>query len=89
MSYISKEERDELFTRDPETASELQYLISAMVSDYLADKQVYDYVNGKASHTYQTLGEIMGALAGAQQTFYRKVVTPYEEKREDINGPIY
>jgi hypothetical protein len=80
MPYISKEAREELFNRDPQNAGELQYLIATMISDYLTDKGEY---------TYQTLNEIMGALSGAQQTFYRKVVSPYEETKEIINGHIY
>jgi len=89
MSNITQEERESLFNRDPETASELQYLISAMVADYLTDQKVYDYVDGKNSYTYQTLNEIMGVLASIQQTFYREVVSPYEKKKESVNGPIY
>ena len=80
MPYISKEAREELFDRDPENAGEIQYLIAAMVSDYLKDKGEY---------SYNTLNEVMGALSGAQQEFYRKVVAPYEDKKEIVNGHVY
>jgi len=80
MPYITKEQREELYDRDPVNAGELQYLIAVMISDYLSDKDKYEY---------QTLNDIMGALAGAQQEFYRKVVSPYEDKKELINGPVY
>jgi hypothetical protein len=80
MPYITKEQREELYDRDPVNAGELQYLIAVMISDYLSDKDQYEY---------QTLNDVMGALAGAQQEFYRKVVAPYEDKKELINGPVY
>jgi len=80
MPYITKEAREELYDRDPENAGELQYLIPMMMSDYISDKDQYDY---------QTLNDVMGALAGAQQEFYRKIVAPYEEKKELLNGSVY
>ena len=80
MPYISKEAREELFNRDPENPGELQYLIAAMIGDYLADKGEY---------SYNTLNDVMGALSGAQQEFYRKIVAPYEDKREMLNGRVY
>jgi len=51
-----------------------------MISDYLKDKGEY---------SYHTLNEVMGALSGAQQEFYRKVVAPYEDTKEIINGHVY
>jgi hypothetical protein len=80
MPYITKDAREELYDRDPENAGELQYLIAMMISDYISDKDQYDY---------QTLNDVMGALAGAQQEFYRKIVAPYEEKKELLNGSVY
>jgi len=80
MPYISKEAREELFNRDPENAGEIQYLIATMISDYLVDKGEY---------SYNTLNEVMGALSGAQQEFYRKVVAPYEDTKEIVNGHVY
>jgi len=80
MPYITKEAREELYDRDPENAGELQYLIAMMMSDYISDKDQYDY---------QTLNDVMGALAGAQQEFYRKIVAPYEEKKELLGGSVY
>jgi len=80
MPYITIDQREELYNRDPLNAGELQYLISVMLSDYISDRDKNDY---------QTLNEVMGALLGAQQEFYRKVVAPYEDRKELINDPIY
>ena len=80
MPYIEKSKREELFDRDPETAGEIQYLIAEMVQNYITDNGPYNY---------QTLNDVMGALAGAQMEFYRKVVAPYENKKEILNGSVY
>jgi hypothetical protein len=80
MPYIEKNKREELFDRDPETAGELQYLIAEMIQSYITDNGPYNY---------QTLNDVMGALAGAQMEFYRKVVAPYENKKEILNGSVY
>ena len=62
------------------TPGELQYCIALMVAVYLADK--IDY-------RYQDLNDVMGALAGAQMEFYRKVVAPYEDRKINENGDVY
>jgi len=80
MPYITRDAREELYDRDPENPGELQYLIAMMLSDYISDKDQYNY---------QTLNDVMGALAGAQQEFYRKIVAPYEDKKELLNGSVY
>jgi hypothetical protein len=48
---------------------------------------IKSYIERKGLN-YQHCNDIMGALAGAQMEFYRKVVEPYEEEKEKINGPI-
>jgi len=80
MPYINRKQREELYDRDPLNAGELQYLIAGMISDYISDRDKYDS---------QTLNDVMGALSSAQQEFYRKVVAPYEDKKELLNGSIY
>jgi hypothetical protein len=80
MPYIERQRREELFDDSPKTAGEIQYLIADMIQDYLTDKGPYNY---------QTLNDVMGALAGAQMEFYRKVVAPYENKKELLNGSVY
>ena len=79
MPYISKKNREELKNRQPNTPGELQYLMAAMFKSYLHRQGIQ----------YQTMNDIMGALAGAHSEFYRKVVGPYEAKAEIKNGGVY
>ncbi len=79
MPYIKKKDRKELDNRLPKNAGELQYLMAVMFKEYL-------YSHG---NRYQTMNDVMGALAGAQQEFYRKVVAPYEDKKIAENGGLY
>ena len=38
---------------------------------------------------YKDLEEVMGALNGANQEFYRLVVAPYEDRKLVENGNVY
>ena len=80
MPYITQEDRDtfNIEKSTPKNGGELQYLISVMIKELIGD----DY-------NYAKLESVMGALAGAQMEFYRKVVAPYEDKKIDINGGVY
>jgi len=79
MPYISKKNRTDLENRLPNNPGELQYLMAVMFKEYI-------YHHGLR---YQTINDIMGALAGAQMEFYRKVVVPFEEKKLAKNGGVY
>jgi len=86
MPYITQEDRNtfkglekELRATGVETAGELQYIIALAISEYLSAKP----------QRYQTCNDVMGALAGAQQEFYRVKVGPYEKLCIEKNGPIY
>ena len=39
-------------------------------------------------YNYQTMNDIMGALAGAQIEFYRRKVAPYEDTKIKDNGDV-
>ena len=41
------------------------------------------------NHDYQAINDIMGALEGAKQEFYRRVAVPYEETKIKSNGDLY
>ena len=62
------------------TAGELQYCIAILIKAYL--KRI-------GSYRYQDLNDIMGALAGAELEFYRRVVAPYEDKKIYDHGDVY
>jgi hypothetical protein len=93
MPYIEEEQRlficgKRLFT-DPEkqafidveqieTAGDMQYAIAVMIKSYMERKGL----------KYQHCNDVMGALAGAQQEFYRRTVAPYEDKKIEENGDV-
>lgn len=85
MPYITSEDRDDLWpiereilARPPQTAGEIQYLISVLAAEYLSNTE----------YRYQNMNDVMGALAGAQQEFYRRHVGPYEDKCIAKNGDV-
>lgn len=86
MPYIKQSRRRGLHTVNgvldidaPQTAGELQYIMAEMFQSYVT----------RLGLSYQTCNDIMGALAGAQMEFYRKVVAPYEDEKIKQNGDVY
>ena len=80
MPYITKEDRyiiDSFMT--PETAGQLNYLITVLLSDYFK----------RRGGNYQSINDIVGALEGAKLEFYRRVAAPYEDKKIVENGDVY
>lgn len=78
MPYIDKERRN-LTGFSPETTGELNYLFTVLCQGYLLRKGLH----------YQTINDIIGALEGAKQEFYRRVAVPYENRKIKENGDCY
>lgn len=80
MPYIIQERRDAINSfSDPQTAGELNYLITIAARNYLNDKGL----------CYATINDILGALDGASKEFYRRVAAPYEDEKIKENGDVY
>lgn len=80
MPYIKQNDRDELDQkRMPQTAGELNYTITLILLDYIDEKGL----------NYQTINDILGALSGAGQEFYRRIAIPYEDGKIISNGDVY
>jgi hypothetical protein len=81
MPYIKNDgRREELEDGDvAETCGELNFQITKMCLNYLDFKGL----------SYQTLNDIIGAMAASRAEFYRRVVEPYEKKKEKENGDVY
>ena len=58
---------------------DFQYILAVAINTYLQDKGL----------NYQNCQDIMGALTGANQEFYRRVVGPYEDIKMVENGSVY
>lgn len=81
MPYIDQQAREEIDNgRPPETPGELNYAFSVLATQYIETN------NGLS---YSVINDIMGALAGAQAEFYRRVAAPYEDDKIDLNGDVY
>lgn len=57
----------------------LNYVISKLCLLYLQEK----------GESYQTYNDIIGVLECAKQEIYRKMVSKYEDKKEQENGTIW
>lgn len=81
MPYINQTRRREMALRAerPQTAGELNYVITSLIRDYLLDR-------GK---NYQTMNDIVGALDNAKSEFKRRIQDPYEDAKIKENGDVY
>jgi len=82
MPYIKQRDRIELDEemRDIATAGELNYAITRLC---------IDYIDRHGTISYDTINTVIGVLECAKQEFYRRVATPYEEKKIEENGDVY
>jgi hypothetical protein len=81
MPYMTPGRRTELdaFPRLPRGPGDLNYLLTTTLVDYITD-------NGLS---YGTINDVLGALEGAKQEFYRRVAVPYEDSKRTVNGDVY
>jgi hypothetical protein len=84
MPYIKQEDKSqytEMLNKLPEmrSAGELNYVLTTICKEYINDKGL----------KYQTLNDVIGALEGCKQEFYRRVVAPYEDTKIAENGDVY
>lgn len=79
MPYITQESRESLdMGASPENPGELNYAITKLILGYINDDPSYRRIN-----------DVLGALEGAKQEFYRRFAVPYEEKKIAENGDMY
>jgi hypothetical protein len=58
---------------------ELNYCITKLCNNYVYDREKnYDHIN-----------RVIGVLECAKQEFYRRIASPYEDKKNLINGDVY
>ena len=82
MPYITQQDRKILKIDDFQylkNGGELNYAITTLCARYIEQ-------NGLR---YKNISDVVGALEGAKMEFFRKVVNPYEQIKEDENGAIY
>jgi hypothetical protein len=80
MPYIRKLDRQSIAVGRQETnPGELNYSITQLLIRYIEN-------NGLS---YQSINDVLGALEGSKQEFYRRVAAPYEDKKIKENGDVY
>jgi hypothetical protein len=81
MPYVEPEVRIRLDKGIvPESAGELNYLITKLLDDYL---------RRKGGIRYERLNEVVGVLECVKLEFYRRIAAPYEDGKKDENGDVY
>lgn len=80
MPYLEKGIRASLEDgRVPNEAGELNYLITKLCDAFLM----------KTGLSYKNINQAIGALECAKLELYRKIASPYEDRKEIENGPVY
>jgi len=83
MPYITKDQRAEVRIdyrdRMPNDAGELNYTLTIVCLDYLSNK----------GERYATMNDVVGALESCKLEMYRRLVSPYEDKKIEENGDVY
>jgi len=65
--------------RKPTKPGELNYLITKLVDSFLMMSGI----------SYTSINAAVGALECAKMELYRKIASPYEDKKERLNGTVY
>lgn len=81
MPYISKHDRPQLDAGkiDPRNTGELNYKITKLLIDYTEQFGV----------SYKTINDVLGAMTGAGQEFYRRIAAPYEDIKIQEHTDVY
>lgn len=84
MPYIKENKRRNfkfgLQNLEPKDAGELNFVLTEVCNRFLKARPFL---------SYQDLNDVLGALEGAKQELYRRVVSPYEDAKRDENGEVY
>lgn len=81
MPYIKTERRKALYNGEiPLNVGELNYWLTT---------QIQNYIFSKRKENYQLYNDIIGVLQCMIQEFYRRKITPYEDKKIKENGDVF
>jgi hypothetical protein len=84
MPYIAEEDRMPVeaiasFGFVPDLSKgELNYLLTKTILSWLTETVNYDGIV-----------DVVGTLECVKQEFYRRVASPYEDMKRDLNGEVY
>lgn len=79
IEYCAKEKNAiKLLSDAIQTEGDLNYIITRLCHEFIV----------KVGKKYATLNTIIGVLECAKQEFYRRIISPYENKKIDENGDV-
>jgi hypothetical protein len=79
MPYIKQDRRlPDTNLLHPQNTGELNYLFTTIAHTYLKQHGL----------NYQHLNDVIGALENAKLELYRRVASPYEDKKIQENGDV-
>ena len=81
MPYLTEHEKQAIDAGnlDPETEGQLTYVLQQALARYIM----------KRGLSYATLAQCLGSLDGAGDDLKRRVVRPYEERKQRENGDVW
>ena len=81
MPYIDPDSRERLSynSLDVRITGELNYVLTKVCLNY----------TNKKGLSYRSINDVLGALEGVKQEYYRRVAIPYEEQKMKDNGDVY
>lgn len=80
MPYIEPKDRAgiDYGTDFPQNCGELNYFITKILHRYIIEHSL----------RYSTVNEVIGVLECAKLEVYRQIVSPYEDNKKKLNGPV-
>lgn len=81
MPYIPKPRRRSILDDGdcPANGGELNFVITTVIDEYMKAHGI----------SYTRIADVLSALEGAKQEFYRRVAAPYEDSKIIQNGDVY
>ena len=76
MPYIPEYKRDGF---SPATVGQLNFKVTELVGEYIKTSGL----------SYSAINEAIGVLECAKLELYRRIATPYEDKKLGLNGDVY
>ena len=87
MPYIDRKARKMIDKgMMPVTAGQLNYKITTEILKWLDG--IKEDINSEIN-SYADYNEVMGVLECVKQELYRRVIAPYEDKKEEENGDVF
>jgi len=91
MPYVTQKERDDI-ARPPLPGETAEIINCSQIAtpgqlNYAITRLMINYMKYQGER-YQSFNDVMGALTGAQQEFYRRHIAPYEDMKKDKNGDV-